>query len=125
MENQCELRVASCAYANRIPSLSYRISMRVAGCELRLRITQCLLLFDRQVADVGVTFVDVNGIVFVEFYSTLGWRTTMVGRFVPIRNWITMFGIGVDDDEHDRFLASLGFFQSVEEAVINFRSLLE
>ena len=98
--------------------------MRVAGCELRLRITQCLLLFDRQVADVGVTFVDVNGIVFVEFYSTLGWRTTMVGRFVPIRNWITMFGIGVDD-EHDRFLASLGFFQSVEEAVINFRSLLE
>ena len=56
-------------------------------------------------ADVGVTFVDVNGIVFVEFYSTLGWRTTMVGRFVPIRNWIAMFGIGVDDDEHDRFLA--------------------
>ena len=99
--------------------------MRVAGCELRLRITQCLLLFDRQVADVGVTFVDVNGIVFVEFYSTLGWRTTMVGRFVPIRNGITIFGIGVDDDEHDRFLASLGFFQSVEEAVVNFRSLLE
>ena len=74
---------------------------------------------------MGVTFVDVNGIVFVEFYSTLGWRTTMVGRFVPIRNWITIFGIGVDDDELDRFLASLGFFQSVEEAVINFRSLLE
>ena len=99
--------------------------MRVAGCELRLRITQCLLLFDRQVADVGVTFVDVNGIVFVEFYSTLGWRTTMVGRFVPEWNGITIFGIGVDDDELDRFLASLGFFQSVEEAVIHFRSLLE
>ena len=74
---------------------------------------------------MGVTFVDVNGIFFVEFYSTLGWRSSVVGRFVPIRNWIAMFGIGVDDDEHDRFLASLGFFQSVEEAVINFRSLLE
>ena len=67
---------------------------------MRLRITQCPLIFDSQVADVGVTIVDVNGIVFVEFYSTLGWRTTMVGRFVPIRYWITMFGIGVDDDEH-------------------------
>ena len=92
---------------------------------MRLRITQCLLLFDRQMADVGVTFVDINGIVSAEFYSTLGRRTTMAGRLVPIRNWIMMFGIGVDDDEHDRILASLGFFQSVEEAVGNFRSLLE
>ena len=75
---------------------------------MRLRITQCLLLFDRQVADVGVTFVDVNGIVFVEFYPTLGWRTTMVGRFVPEWNWVAMFGIGVDDVQVSSFKGDRG-----------------
>lgn len=50
--------------------------MRVTRYELRF--AEGALVFDCQMTDVAVAFVDVNGIVIVELDTTLGGRAAVV-----------------------------------------------
>lgn len=71
-------------------------------------------------ADVDVALVDVNRIVFlVEFYTSLGGWTVMIGRVEPVLDRIASGHVVIGDDEVDWFLTSLSLLDAVKETVID------
>ena len=49
----------------------------------------------------------------------------MVGRLISVRDWFAGLHMIIRNDEQDWFVATFGFLQSVEEAVIDLHTLLE